>query len=138
MIEASATFANMEAPSVSKCEVCMGAVSLMDTLIGLNYTIQEMIKPAVDFCNRFVFPHSEHPMCPGIVAAYAPSVVEVILGTVATPSEICSMLRVRSPLLGAGPVRMLRLWGGTTCSAGCSNRCNGFARVVLWSLPHAC
>lgn len=81
------------AAAVDECAVCRDAVSLVRYLLSLNFTLQEMEKPFVDLCTRLVFPSSEHPMCPGVIATYAPSIVEVISANVLSPDALCSFLR---------------------------------------------
>jgi len=77
-----------------ECDVCLGGVYLIDRLIAANFTLAEMEKPFTEYCTKFVFPHTEHPMCPGIIAAYAPSVVYVIEHTLMLPHEVCNFLNV--------------------------------------------
>eukprot|EP00698_Gefionella_okellyi_P022364 TRINITY_DN7403_c0_g1_i1.p1 TRINITY_DN7403_c0_g1~~TRINITY_DN7403_c0_g1_i1.p1 ORF type:complete len:572 (-),score=106.93 TRINITY_DN7403_c0_g1_i1:145-1860(-) len=74
------------------CDVCVGLVDLINHLITLNYTLEQMEGPVIDFCHALIFPHSEHPMCPGLVEVYAPSVLYVLQHTVASPQTICTKL----------------------------------------------
>jgi len=94
------------------CDVCLGAVYLLDKLIAANYTEREIEKPFIAFCNEFVFHHSEHPMCPGIVAAYAPSIFYIATQTYLVPQEVCGTLHVHCAsqlCLRASPLVVLQL-----------------------------
>jgi hypothetical protein len=87
------------------CDVCLAGVYLVNRLISLNYTEAEMEKPFIDFCHEFVFQKSEHPMCPGLIRAYAPSVIYVLTRTLLSPHEVCDYFRVRVSCLGLGAIR---------------------------------
>jgi len=79
---------------VSECEICEAAVILVRGLIELNYTLAEMEGPFISFCSKFVFPNAEHPMCPGVISAYAPPVIFVLSSVVLSPTQVCTGLRV--------------------------------------------
>eukprot|EP00698_Gefionella_okellyi_P024910 TRINITY_DN8933_c0_g1_i2.p1 TRINITY_DN8933_c0_g1~~TRINITY_DN8933_c0_g1_i2.p1 ORF type:complete len:387 (+),score=48.61 TRINITY_DN8933_c0_g1_i2:162-1322(+) len=79
-------------PAFADCDICLSFVTLGDSLLAMNATLYEMEKPFIDFCQTFIFPNSEHPMCPGLIHVYAPSIVYVLEHTLLSAQEVCEQL----------------------------------------------